>query len=79
MGPGDDGNDQAALVQTRRSGSRVHGSDQDIVALIVPGGPGVAAQFDRIGLRAPHLASPVRIDREPKRLTDQAVEVGPVG
>ncbi len=77
MGSCDDGNDPAALVQTRRSGSRVHGSDQDIVALIVPGGTGATAQFDLVGLRAPHLASLVRADRELQRLTSQVVKVGP--
>ncbi len=77
MGESDDGDDSAALVQTRRPDSRVHGADQDIVALIVPGGPGPEAQFDPIGLRAPHLAGPVRSIGEPKRLKGQAAEVGP--
>ena len=79
MGSCNDGNDPAAFAQTRRSGSRVHGSDEDFVALIVPGGTGTPAQFDLVGLRALHLADPVRVDREPKWLTYQAVEVGPSG
>jgi hypothetical protein len=60
MGESDDGDDAAACAQTRRPGSRVHGSDQDIVALIVPGGTSAAAQCDLLGLRVPHLAGPVR-------------------
>ena len=65
MGSCDDGDDPAALAQTRRPGSRVHGSDQDIVALIVPGGTSTQAQFDLIGLRAPTLAGPVRSIESP--------------
>ncbi len=60
MGESNDGDDSATLAQTRRPCSRVHGSDQDIVAVIVPGCTGSASQFDLIGLRAPDLAGPVR-------------------
>ena len=60
MGSCDDGNTPAAFAQTRRSDSRVDGSDQDIVALIVSGNPGAETQFDLIGLRAPDLGGPVR-------------------
>ena len=65
MGSGDDGDDPAALAQTRRPSSRVNGSDHDIVALIVPGGTSTQAQFDLIGLRTPNPAGPVRAIESP--------------
>ena len=65
MGLGDDGDPPTALAQTRRPGARANGSDQDIVALIVPGGTSTQAQFDLIGLCASHLAGPVRSIESP--------------
>ena len=65
MGKSDDGNASAAFAQTRRPDSRIHGSDQDLVALVVSGGSGGEAQFDVAGLRAPDLADPVRSIGEP--------------
>ena len=65
MGLGDDGDNPTALAQARRSGARANGSDHDIVALIVPSGTSTQAQFDLIGLCAPHLAGPVRSIESP--------------
>ena len=56
MGLSDDGDDPATLVQTGSPRARVHGSDQGIVALVVPGGAGIEAQFDLVGVRASSLA-----------------------
>jgi len=64
MAQSDDGNEPAALAQNRRPGSRIHGSDQDIMALIVPTG-GPQAPFELIGLHAPHLADLVRSIESP--------------
>ena len=44
-----------------------------------PVAPSTQAQFDLLGLRAPELRRPCEVDREPKRLTCQAAEVGPRG
>lgn len=60
MGSCDDGDDPAALAQARRPGSRVDGSDPNIVALIMPGSPRTEAHFDLIGLCALDLGGPVR-------------------
>ena len=68
MGLCDNGDAPAAPAQTRRPRSRVHGSDQDSVALIVPGGTGAQAQFDLIGLRAPDFPGPVRSIESPSGL-----------
>ena len=78
MGSCDDGDDPAARAQTRRPGARVNGSDHDSVALIVPGGTSTQAQFDLLGLRAPHLAGPVRSIESPAAAC-QAAEGGPRG
>ena len=59
MGLSDDGDDLATLAQVGSSRARVHGSDQDIVALVVPSGAGTQTQFDLISLCAADLASPV--------------------
>ena len=59
MGLSDNGDDPVTLTQTRCPGARVHGSDQDIVALVVPGGAGSQAEFDLISLCASDLAGPV--------------------
>ena len=75
----DDGDDTAALAQTWRPGSRVHGSDHDIVALIVSGGSSAQAQFDHIGWRAPRLASSVQRAREPEWLIYKPMRSAPVG
>jgi len=58
MGLSDDGNDPAALTQTGSPRARVHGLAQDIVPLVVPGGAGIEAQFDLVGVRASSLAGP---------------------
>ena len=58
MGLSDNGDDPAALTQTGSPRARVHGSDQDIVTLVVPGGAGIEAQFDLVGVRASSLAGP---------------------
>ena len=52
MGLRDDGDDPVTLAQTGCSGARVPGSDPDFVALVVPGGAGIEAQFDLVGMRA---------------------------
>jgi hypothetical protein len=56
MGLSDDGDDPAPLTQTGSPRARVHGADHDIVALVVPGGAGIEAQFDLVGMRASSLA-----------------------
>jgi len=61
VGLGDDGDDPVTLTQTRCPCARVPGSDHDIVALVVPGGAGIEAQFDLVGLRASGLAGPVKL------------------
>ncbi len=48
------------LVQTGRPRARIHRSDPDIVALVVPGSAGIQAEFDLSSLRAPDLAGPMR-------------------
>jgi len=65
LGLCDDGDAPAALAQTRRPRSRVPGSHQASVALIVPGGTGAQAQFDLIGLRTPAFPGPVRSIESP--------------
>ena len=59
MGLSDDGDDPAPLAQTGGPRARVYGSDQDIVALVVPGSTGIKAEFDLISMRASDLAGPV--------------------
>ena len=59
MGLSDHGNDPVALAQTRCPGARVSRSDHDFVTLVVPGGPGIEAQFDLVGVRTLTLARPV--------------------
>jgi hypothetical protein len=48
MGLGDDGDHPVTFAQTRCPGARVQRSDQDFFALIVPGGAGIAAQFNLV-------------------------------
>ena len=79
MGQGDDGDDPAALAQTRRPRPRAHGSDHDIVALIVPGGTGPQALFDLLGLRAPALAGPVRSIESPSGARAKQLREAPGG
>ena len=52
MGLGDHGDDPVALAQAWSPCARIHAPDQDIPALVVPGGAGIEAQFNRVGLRA---------------------------
>ena len=59
MGLSDHGNDPGALAQTRCPCARVERSDHDFVPLVVPGGPGLAAQFDLVGVRPLDLVGPV--------------------
>ena len=59
MGSSDHGDDPVALAQVGSSRARVHRSDQDIVALVVPSGAGTQTQFDLISLCAADLAGPV--------------------
>ena len=61
MGLRDDGDDPVTLAQTGCPCARVQGSDPDFVALVVPGGTGIEAQFDLVGLRASGLAGPVKL------------------
>ena len=61
MGLSDDGDDPAPLAQTGSPRARMHGSDQDIVALVVPGGAGIEALFDLVGVRASNLAGPRKL------------------
>ena len=61
MGLGDDGDDPVTLTQTRCPCARVHGSDHDIVALVMPGGASFEAQFDLVGVRAFDRAGPVKL------------------
>ena len=58
MGLSDDGDDPVALTQTWRPCARVPESNPDFVALVVPGGAGIKAQFDVVGMRAFDLAGP---------------------
>ena len=64
MGLSDDGDDSVTPAQTRCSCARVQGSDDDFVALVVPGGAGFAAQLDFVGMRVFDLAAPGRHRRE---------------
>ena len=61
MGRSDDGDDPAPLTQTGSPRARVHGADQDIVALVVPSGASVEAQFDLINMPASDRADPVKL------------------
>ena len=59
MGLGDDGDHPVTFAQTRRPGARVPRSDQDFLALIVPGGADSAAQLHLVDRAASHRAGPV--------------------
>ena len=61
MGLSDDGDDPTPLAHTGSPRARVHGSDHDIVALVVPGGTGIEAQCDLVGVRASRLAGPGKL------------------
>ena len=75
MGFSDDGDDPAPLAQTGSPCAGVHRSDQDIVALGVPGGTGIEAQFDLVGVRASHLAGPRKLREEYQGLRCQELAV----
>ena len=59
MGLSDDGDNPVTVVQTRCPGARVQRSDQDFLTLIVPGGAGIAAQFNLVDSGASHRAGSV--------------------
>ena len=59
MGVSDDGNDPVTLTQTWRPCARVQRSDQDFVALVVPGGAGFETQFNLVGVCAFDCAGPL--------------------
>ena len=59
MGLGDDGDNPVTFAQTRCPGARVQRADQDFLALIVPGGTGIAAQFNLVDSDTSHRAGPV--------------------
>jgi hypothetical protein len=49
------------LTHTRCPGARGRGAEHDLVALVGPGGAGIAAQFDLVGRRASGLAGPGKL------------------
>ena len=57
--------DPVTPTQNRCPRARVHGSAQDIIALVVPGGAGIEAMFDLMSLRAPALVDPVSLIESP--------------
>jgi hypothetical protein len=59
MGLGDDGDNLVTFAQTRCPGARRQRSHQDFLVLIVPGGAGIAAQFNLVDRGASHRAGPV--------------------
>lgn len=59
MGVSDDGNDPVTHTQTWCPCGRVPRSDQDFVALVVPGGDGVETQFNLVGMYAFDRAGPL--------------------
>jgi hypothetical protein len=52
MGLRDDGDDPVTLAQPGGPCARVQGAEPDFVALVVPSGTGIEAQFARVGMRA---------------------------
>ena len=52
MGFRDDGDDPVTRAHTGCPCARVQGSGPDFVALVVPSGAGIEAQFDLVGMRA---------------------------
>ena len=79
MGCGDDGNDPVALAQTGCPCTRVQGSDQDFVPLVVSGGAGVEAEFDLMSLRASDLAGPVSAIESPSGSSAKRRRAAPGG
>jgi hypothetical protein len=65
MGLGNHGDHPIPPAQTRRPCASIPGSDHDVAARIVPGGAGIAAQFDLVGVRASALAGPVCLSESP--------------
>jgi hypothetical protein len=59
MGLRNHGDDPVALAQARCPCARVDDAHHDISALIVPGGAGIAAQFDPVGMRTSDRTGPV--------------------
>jgi hypothetical protein len=59
VGRRDDGDEPVTLAHTGCPCARVQGSAQDFVALLVPGGAGMEAQFDLVGVRAADKGGPV--------------------
>ena len=75
MGLSDDGDDPVTHTQTRCPCARVRGSDHDIVALVVPGGTGIEAQLDLVGMRASGLAGPRKLRGEQRGLRCEELTV----
>ena len=75
MGISDDGDDPVTLTQTRCPCARGRGADHDIVALVVPGGAGIEAQFDLVGMRASGLAGPGKLRGEHRGLRCEELTV----
>ena len=59
MDVSDEGNDPVTLAQPGRPGARGHRADQDVVALVVPGGAGLETPFPFGGGRALDRAGPL--------------------
>ena len=59
MGLRHNGNDPVALTQTRCPRARVQGTDQDFVALVVPGGVSIAALCNVVRGCTSHASGPV--------------------
>ena len=59
MGLSDDGDNPGTFAQTWYPGARVQRSAQDCLALSVPGGAGIAAQFNFVDRGTARRAGPV--------------------
>ena len=59
MGLRHDGNDPVAHTQTRCPRARVQGTDQDCIALVVPGGAGIEALFNVVRVCKADVVGPV--------------------
>ena len=58
MGLRDDGDAPVTRAHTGGSCARVQGAGPDVVALVVPSGAGIEAQFARVGMRQSYVALP---------------------
>ena len=75
MGVSDDGNDPVTLPETWRPCTRVQRSEQDVVALVVPGGARAETQFNLVGVRAFDRTGPLQSIRERQRIKRKQVVV----